>query len=200
MQWINDHSQLVSALTGVGTLLVWIIYLQVFVSSYRRQQRATLLITRGPGQGLAAHCFLTNMSAGPVYVQSVITTLDIPQGPIIKPATEMQDAEAEGLSRPLQRTRQGPLHPGEIRDIGAFEHLMAPALQEANQPGDAVKAVTITILGIYGSEDLPVGARRCFRIVATAGKLRVQGETMETDQIRKRRERRTLLADLQRDQ
>ncbi|KAA6120991.1 hypothetical protein KZ686_24245 [Cupriavidus cauae] len=198
MQWIADHSQLISALTGVGTLLVWVIYLQVFVSSYRRQLRATLLITRGPGDGLAARCFVTNMSSGPVYVQSVIVALETPGGMVVMPATETQDAEQQAYSRPLERTRQGPLQPAAIRDIGSFEHLMSPALQEARP--ETVQAVTIVVLGVYGTEDLPIGARRRFVVTPSGARLRLHGATLDTEQIRKKSERRKLLADLQRDQ
>ncbi len=200
MQWIADHSQLISALTGVGTLLVWVIYLQVFVSSYRRQLRATLLITRGPGDGLAARCFVTNMSSGPVYVQSILIALETPNGTVVMPATETQDAEQQAYSRPLERTRQGPLQPAAIRDIGTFEHLMSPALQEAADRPEAVQAVTIVVLGVYGTEDLPIGARRRFVVTPSGSRLRLHGATLGTEQIRKKRERRKLLADLQRDQ
>lgn len=200
MQWIADHSQLISALTGVGTLLVWVVYLQVFVSSYRRQLRATLLITRGPGDGLAARCFVTNMSWGALYVQSVLIALETPDRTIVMPATETQDEEQRAYSRPLERTRQGPLQPAAIRDIGSFEHLMAPALRELPEGAAAVQAVTIVVLGVYGSEDLPVGARRRFVVTSAADSLRLHGATLDTEQIRKKSERRKLLADLQRDQ
>lgn len=204
LQWISDHSQLITALTGVGTLLVWVIYLQVFVSSYRRQLRATLLITRGPGEGLAARCFVTNMSAGPVYVQSVMVTLEAPQRTLVMPATEIHDAERDAHA--LQRTRQGPLQPAQIRDIGSFDHLIAPALREigdrveAREALEALEGVTITVVGAYGSEDLPIGARRRFALAMSGDKVQLHGATIETEQIRKRRERRTLLGDLRRDQ
>lgn len=200
MQWVADHSQLISALTGMGTLLVWVIYLQVFVSSYRRQLRATLLITRGPGDGLAARCFVTNMSAGPVYVQSVLVALETPTTTFLMPATETQDEEQRAYSLPLERTRQGPLQPAAIRDIGSFEHLMAPALHEAGDRPEAVRAVTIVVLGVYGSEDLPIGARRRFVVTPSGARRRLHGATLDTEQIRKKSERRKLLADLQRDQ
>ncbi|MCG5261314.1 hypothetical protein [Cupriavidus gilardii] len=204
LQWISDHSQLITALTGVGTLLVWVIYLQVFVSSYRRQLRATLLITRGPGEGLAARCFVTNMSAGPVYVQSVIVEVEAPQRTLVMPATEIHDAERDAHA--LQRTRQGPLQPAQIRDIGSFDRLIAPALREIGdraeglQASEALEAVTITVVGVYGSEDLPIGARRRFALAVSGDKVQLHGATIETEQIRRRSERQSLLADLRRDQ
>ena len=56
MEWIKGHSGIITALSGVGSLLVWIICLQVFVRSYRRQLRATLLTTRGSGVCLDSRC------------------------------------------------------------------------------------------------------------------------------------------------
>ncbi|MBY4898269.1 hypothetical protein [Cupriavidus sp. AU9028] len=200
MQWITDHSQLISALTSVGTLLVWVIYLQVFVHSYRRQLRATLLITRGPGDGLASSCFLTNMSSGPVYVLSVFVTLETSDGTVVRSATNIQDADSEGLSRPLERTRQGPLQPGGIRDIGSFQRLMGHALQEADSRSERIQAITVVVLGTYGSEDLPVGARRRFLLTRTEDRLELHACKVDTEQVRKRSERRKLLEDLQRDQ
>lgn len=196
LRWISSHGQLISALTGVGMLLVWVVYLQVFISSYRRQLRATLLIARGVGDGLEARCFLSNMSSGPVYVQSVIITLETAEGTLIRPATDIQDGEGS----PIERTRQGPLQPGGIRDIGSFRSLICHAFEAADDQAEIVRAMVIEILGVYGSEDLPVGARRRFVLTKTQGRIRLQGDTIETQQIRKRRERRRLISELRRDQ
>jgi hypothetical protein len=48
-----------------------------------------LLITRGAGAGLDAHCFLSNMSSGPVHVASVLVKLETPAGSLICPVTDM---------------------------------------------------------------------------------------------------------------
>ena len=204
MEWIANRPELISALTGLGMLLVWVIYLQVFVSNYRRQLRATLLITRGAGNGLEARCLLSNMSAGPVYVQSVIVTLETAKETLICPATDILELEGEAPSDPMQRTRQGPLASGEIRDIGTFGGLMRHALlgKAANSDAEflqSVHSITIEILGIYGSEDLPIGARRCFVVLHKDGHPLIQGQDLSTEQIRKRRERRRLITDLERD-
>ncbi|WEX10554.1 hypothetical protein [Chelativorans sp. AA-79] len=207
MQWIEQNHDLITALTGAGTLLVWVIYLQVFVSSYRRQLRATLLITRGAGEDLEGRCFVSNMSSGPVYVQSVIVTLDTPDATLICPVTDVLELEGDGVPNdPRLRTRQGPLSTGEIRDIGTFGSLVRHVLK--TQTGGsvasraeqaAVTAVTIEVLGIYGQEDLPIGARRRFVLHDEEGRIHIEGEDIATKQIRGRRERRRLVSDLQRD-
>jgi len=204
LQWIAEHRELITALTGAGTLLVWIIYLQVFVSSYRRQLRATLLITRGAGDGLEARCLLSNMSSGPVYVQSVQVRLETPTGTLISPVTDTLDLEDEALPGPRLQTRQGPLESGQTRDLGTFGNLINHALRTSTEGPDLsvlanIRSVTIEIVGIYGSEDLPIGAHRCFLLLDHNGRLRIQGQELETKQIRSRRERRRLVADLERD-
>ncbi|ANH08633.1 hypothetical protein [Shinella sp. HZN7] len=199
MDWIAQHGDLVSALTGVGTLIVWIIYLQVFVSSYRRQLRATLLITRGAGDEDDTRCFVSNMSAGPVYVQSVMVTLETEDRKIVSAATDIRDIQDKTQVNSLDRTRQGPLHPGQLKDIGSFRSLMSHGLKETDASPAVVRAVLVEVLGVYGSEDLPVGARRRFILVRSQGGVRIEGDTIETQQIRKRRERRQLVHDLKRD-
>ena len=199
MDWFTRYGTLISALTGVGTLVVWIIYLQVFVSSYRRQLRATLLITRGAGDDAEARCFVSNMSSGPIFVQSVMVTLETEGATIVKPATDIHDIQAASQMSSLDRTRQGPLHPGQVKDIGSFNNLMSHGLEDANGCRVVVKAVLVEVLGIYASEDLPVGARRRFVLTRSRDGLRIRADSVETTQIRRRRERRNLLNDLERD-
>ncbi|MBS3651712.1 hypothetical protein KEU06_24130 [Pseudaminobacter sp. 19-2017] len=205
MEWIAQHQQVITALTGLGTLIVWVVYLQVFVSSYRRQLRATLLITRGAGDGLEARCLLSNMSSGPVYVQSVLVTLGTPKNTFVSPVTDMPGSENGASADLRERTRQGPLASGETRDIGSFRNLIEHALR-GTQVGSndgiaslAIRLVTVEVVGIYGSEDLPIGARRCFLVVEEKGQLRVRGQALKTQQIRARGQRRRLLIDLARD-
>jgi|HigsolmetaAR204D_1030405.scaffolds.fasta_scaffold03070_3 hypothetical protein len=205
LQWVAQNSELVNALTGVGTLLVWVVYLQVFVSSYRRQLRATLLITRGAGEGLEGRCFLSNMSSGSVFVQSVLVTLETADKTLICPVTDVLDLDGDAPDDPRQRTRQGPLASGETRDIGSFGDLIRHTLHTTSdgpEPGirqAKIRVVMIEIVGIYGSEDLPIGARRRFALLEDDGRLRFQGEGLQTKQLRSRRQRRRLVTDLERD-
>lgn len=198
LQWLLDHGQAVSAMTGLGTLAVWVVYLQVFVNSYRRQLRATLLITRGAGSDLDANCFLSNMSSGPLYVQSVLVTLETRAGSTTGAATDLRWDDCQRL-KPTERTRQGPLGQGEMRSIGSFKELMLQTLSGEEERLDSVEAVTIDVIIIYGSENLPAGARRRFIIDRNDDGPSVHGETLVTTQIRKRRQRKRLIKDALRD-
>ncbi|WP_337918686.1 hypothetical protein [Pseudaminobacter soli (ex Zhang et al. 2022)] len=196
---------MITALTGLGTLMVWVIYLQVFISSYRRQLRATLLITRGAGQGLEARCFLSNMSSESIYVQSVLVALWAPEKSMAFPVTDILGLDNEAPADPWKRTRQGPLGSGETRDIGSFGNLIEQglrALQTDSREGIAPMAIqrlTIEVVGLYGSEDLPVGARRRFLVLEENGRPRIQAKGIQTQQIRGRRERKKLESRLARD-
>ncbi len=203
MQWIIENHQLVTALTGLGTLVVWVVYLQVFVSSYHRQLRATLLITRGAGTGRDALCFLSNMSSDPVYISSVIVTVETAGETLVRPVTDRIDLEGRLLSDQVPPTRQGPLGPGAMRDIGTFEELIRSAWGSSTDSAAvaqaSVRSVTVEVVGLYGPEDLPIGARRCFAIVKEQGRHAVRAAELRTEQIRSRRQRRALLDDLERD-
>lgn len=201
MVWISQHHDVIAALSSVGTLLVWLIYLQVFISSYRKQLRATLLITRGPGEGLDAQCFLSNMSAGPVYVQSVIITVETDDEAVICPVTERRDLDEQVAPDPRGRTRQGPVGTGEIRGIGSFRALLQHVLNESRGDVASVqaKAIVIEVVGAYGSQDLPVGARRRFLIRRDEVAVRIVGEGLVTTQVRNRHERKKLITELDRD-
>lgn len=201
MQWIAAHREIIATLTGVGTLLVWVVYLHVFVSSYRRQSRATLLITHAAGDGLDARCLLSNMSAGPVYVASVLVTLETQSQSAATPVTDIRDAEGAVAEEAGRWTRQGPLNSGETRDLGSFGSLARQALLAipAESPPVSLRSMTVRVVAIYGSEDLPIGASRTFLLTREGGRWRIKGRELSARQIRSRQERRKLIADLERD-
>lgn len=202
MQWIAQNKDIITTLTSIGTLLVWVVYLQVFMSSYRRQLRATLLITRGAGDGLDARCFLSNMSAGAVYVESVMVTVGTASAEAVRHVTDIRDARGQVAEEAGRWTRQGPLDSGESRDLGAFRDLVRQALppgSTAEEADAALRSITVKVICVYGSEDLPVGATRTFLLHGEGESAQLVGRETNTRQIRGRRERRALFADLERD-
>lgn len=199
LDWLLRYDKLISALTSIGTLIVWIVYLQIFVSSYRRQLHATMLITRGAHEGEATRCLVSNMSAAPIYVQSVLVTLETDGGSIVSPATDIGEIRDDSRESSLADSRQGPLEPGQVKDIGSFENLMTHGLRQKDLSFSDVRTVLIEVVAAYASEDLPIGARRRFVVTGAAGTVRLRGDTIQTTQIRKRRQRRQLLQDLERD-
>lgn len=201
--WIASNHQVISVLANIAMLFVWIAYLQVFVSSYRRQKRSNILINRGAGSGLEARCLISNMSAEAVYIESLIATVETTEGRWSCPVTEM----LEGRSDLDLKTRQGPLQAGRFVDVGSFESLIEPALQRGPGGRGAVApvglenlaALEIKVIAVHGSEDLLVGATRRFDLFRRQDRLLLRGHTVGTQQIRSRRERAKLRVDVEAD-
>lgn len=200
-QWISDNSGALNVMTSVAMLVVWGFYLQLFAFGYRRQRRCKLLVNMGGQTTLAARCLVSNMSAEPIYVLSILATVTSGKEKWSQGVTdyELSDEDRQAPSAgPM--TRQGPLHSAEYRDLGSFadliegarhahgEHEPLERLRQEHRPSE----IELTVIAMYGSEDLPVGARRCFRLSGDGGEQRIVPMTVETVQIRSRRARRRL--------
>lgn len=202
MTWILENHQLIAALTSMGMLVVWITYLQLFLASYRRQRKATILIRLGQGRGLDAHCLVTNMSAEPIYLHTLVARLDGPGGTMACPITELDGEDLIADADPRLRTRQGPLGSGEIRDIGTVRAILEHVRRAqgdgsgAIPSGSGTHTLQIRVIAIYGSEDLPVAAERSFDILDGEAGPRLRPRSYGAVQVRSRRERKALARDL----
>ncbi|CDX19942.1 conserved hypothetical protein [Mesorhizobium plurifarium] len=206
-EWLASKASLISAFASIGMLVIWSVYLHVFWRSHRRRRTPKLLINWGEGRELSARCFVTNMSEGAVFIQSVIVDLGTPLG---RHRIFISDAEdLKNSKRPSgwkYMTRQGPLGAGKIIDMGSFSGILDYALHErtgdVNQTiGDAdlsrnIHQFEITIIGMYGSEDTLIVASRRFEIVQHRGRACLRSSTVETHQIVSSRERRQLAREL----
>lgn len=201
--WIANHHQVIGALANIAMLFVWIAYLHVFVSSYRRQKRPSILINRGAGSGLEARCLISNMSAEAIYIESLIGTVETTEGRWSRPVTELQ----EGRSDQALATKQGPLQAGHFVDIGSFQSLIEPVLRGGEGLGsdvapddwDKLVAFELKVIAVHGSEDILAGAMRRFDVVRQPGRVLLRGHVVGTEQIRSRRRREKLLKDVEAD-
>lgn len=201
LNWLSSHAQLVGAAINLCMLVVWIVYLQVFVSSYHRQVRSKILISLSGGRGLDARCLVSNMSSQAIYVESIIIDLETEDERKSFPITELLDYEQWDQPSDLNLwSRQGPLGAAQVRDMGSFRKMLSHALGEARGwPGSVgddefakVQALDVRVVAAYGSEDLPIGAVRRFEIRREDGRTRLRPQSSETGQIRSRRARREI--------
>jgi hypothetical protein len=200
IDWISRNHQIVSIALNFAMLLVWIAYLQVFVSSYWRQTRAHILLTMGSGSTLSSRCLVGNMSSAAIYVHSIVLDLELANRRVTCAVTdpdgleEWQEPTELGLW-----TRQGPLQPGCVRDMGAFDTMLGHALRseaggdspDAAVPG-SLRGFSVRIIASYASEDLPVAAERSFEVVRSDAALRLRPSAAQARQIRSRRQRRRI--------
>jgi len=195
MNWLIENAQAVSAAASVGMLCIWTIYLTIFWRGYRRQLKPKLVINKGAGDGLDAHCLLTNMSQQPIHIQGVMASLDLPDQTCSGYITDAEDVRAAGNPHGWQQlTRQGPLSSGSMMDMGTFRYILDYVLRTAKPKsnGSIAEATrcSITVLAMYGSEDLLVGATREFALVHAEGDTELRSDIVETRQLASRAERR----------
>ncbi|MQY46575.1 hypothetical protein GAO09_11020 [Rhizobiales bacterium RZME27] len=196
---------IISAAASIGTLCIWAVYLQIFVGGHRRQIKPMLVINHGEGRALNAHCLVTNMSKEPVHIQSVVAKVLADGKTHTAYITDAEDIRRSGVATGWQRmTRQGPLQPGTMVDMGTFDCILEYAESTAIENGgelhrkldEQAEAIEIIILGIYGSEDLLIGASRKFDLAKAANGAGLRASEALTRQITRRQERKKLLREL----
>ncbi|MCA0032159.1 hypothetical protein [Mesorhizobium sp. B263B2A] len=204
-EWLANKATLISAFASIGMLAIWSVYLHIFWRSHQRRRTPKLLINWGEGRELSARCFVTNMSEGAVFIQSVIADLETPSGHhriFISDAEDLRNSKTP--SGWTHMTRQGPVGPGKLVDMGSFEGILEYALHEKtgekilgeSSLSRGIHQFEITIIGMYGSEDILIGASRRFEIVHARGKACLRSATVETRQIVSARERKRLAKEL----
>ncbi|WP_112500358.1 hypothetical protein [Agrobacterium sp. lyk4-40-TYG-31] len=200
--FLQSYAPVVSAIASLGTLLIWAIYLHIFVGGHLRQIKPMLVINRGEGRTLGASCLVTNMSREPVHIQSVVATVTTQEMTYNAYITDAEDIRGSGRTSDWQRlTRQGPLQPGTMVDMGTFGCILDFAARSwSNEPafidshfGELATGVEITVLGIYGSEDLLIGASRSFEIDRSKSEIELRAVTALTRQLTAKKERKRLL-------
>ncbi|MBW9091397.1 hypothetical protein JNB91_26695 [Rhizobium wenxiniae] len=205
IELLQASAPVVSAAASIGTLCIWAVYLQIFVGGHRRQVKPMLVINHGEGRALNAHCLVTNMSREPVHIQSVVAKVITENHTYTAYITDAEDIRQSGIDTGWQRmTRQGPLQPGTMADMGTFDCIIEYAEASAIEAGElftgkldsVAENIEITILGIYGSEDLLIGATRKFDLTKSDSGSAIRASEALTRQITRRRERRKLLKEL----
>jgi hypothetical protein len=205
LEFLQVNAPLVSAAASVGTLTIWAIYLHIFVSGYQRQIKPMLIINRVEGSGLDARCFVTNMSRDPVHIQSVVAKVATAEDEHVAYITDAEDVRQAGNPSGWERlTRQGPLQPGTMVDMGSYECILDYVASTCcgtsgfahSALAEKANELEITILGIYGSEDLLIGATRVFEMHRSDSRIDLRACDAHTRQITRKRERRFLASQL----
>lgn len=197
--WLSNNSEVVSLLVNVGLLLVWLSYLQLFLYGFKRRRRCKILVNIGGGTRLSSRCLVCNMSEEPVYVLSIVATVTTAQGSRRGTVTDYEMEDEAQPTEAGQVTRQGPLRQGDCRDIGSMGQLVESARHTYGdwESPDKLdhdrwpREVKLTVVAIYGPEDLPVAAERSFKLTREDGQ-QVTPITIDTQQIRGRRARKRL--------
>lgn len=174
MDWLSQHSPSITAVTNIGTLMVWLFYAQLLYLNFKRQRQPKIIINRGGGRSLKARCVISNMSPEAIFIEHIIAVLHTDKGMYSKSLTDTENTgESDEIKHQLvEMTRQGPMSSGSYTDIGFFEDIIGRVLRAHGIPaegcrptdGTELKFIELRVVAIYGSEDTPVGSLREFEI------------------------------------
>lgn len=199
-EWIGEHSNVLDVLLSAAMLVVWLGYLQAFLQGFRRERRPKILINRGGGGSLHAHCLLSNMSAEAIYIHSLVARLNSADEETFAAVTDLVGGTDDVTKFTLKEaTLQGPVAAGDFIDAGTFESILGRAGWHTPAAGtDEVANVEpveleLVVVATYRSEDLIVGASRRFSIAAGDSGWTVNPSAVATQQIRSKRQRKALL-------
>ncbi|TPW26378.1 hypothetical protein [Pararhizobium mangrovi] len=193
--WLFKHTDILSVLLNAGMLVVWLAYLNFFFLAFREERKPKVLINRGEGSGLDGCCIISNMSTQPIYVESIIATVEIGDEQWSLAVTDISALEGDADRK--KYTRQGPLARGQYQEIGSFRDLATRVLESHRGPdvaayrSEQTSRIELKVIAIHSSEDMPIAAERKFDVVTNEeGKTYLQPQRVATRQIRTRRERR----------
>ena len=200
LNWIAQHSSALQVFLNGLMVLIWILYLQVFLTSFRRQRRSDVLITLGAGVGLSARCFVTNLGLEPVYLLDLLIEIETEKGTHNARITDRTELTDEELNNPAEATNQGPLKSGEFIDIGNFETLIkrASSRRQTYHPEADVFSIEITALVATATTSSLAGASRKYMVRSREGKIHLFPTEIIATQVRSRAGRRRLRKKLSR--
>lgn len=164
-----------------------------------------ILINRGAERSLSARCLVTNMSRDPIYIQSVIVRIVAEDGEHKAYITDAEDIRRSGEGSDWKvLTRQGPVQPGAMFDMGSYASVLDYAADvcfgetsfASSKLAQSTRLFEISVLGVYGSEDLLIGASRTFELFRDGSSLEIRVTEALTRQITRRSERRKLALEL----
>lgn len=198
LDWLIENTDTLNLAANWAMVAIWVIYLQVFLRSFRRQTLPKIVINRAAGSSLNASCFVSNMSSDGIYVESVIIEIRCGKSTFSAVVTDAEFDGGEESADPKSRTFQGTLGSSQYASIGRFDELIATATRRAGYSEDPLKSssdvisVTVTILADHSSETLLIGAEREFSALWRDDHWKLEPVEPRTRQIRSKRERTRL--------
>lgn len=192
--FMAQHSDVISVIVNMILTVVWIVYLNLFFISHRRQKSPMILISRGAGTGPEARLFISNMGAEPIYVSALIADCFSDDDQITAFITENDHISGDELGSPEAATNEGPLGSGDYLDAGSFESLMNRIERHSDHPMKArdVERITITVVASTGYSALISAASSTYTILRSEQATVFHPEHISTVQHKNRRARRKI--------
>lgn len=194
-QWLHDNASVISAVTNVAMVAIWLGYLQLFYRQFRRSQMPQMMILESDHHTLNADCLLVNMSQEIVTLVTVMVAARGPEGEQLSEITGYQQKTVEERSpRQLEEViKQGPMDSGMFLRLGSFRDLLDIVARDG-LPQKEVESLEIRAVVVHGAYPAPIGACRQYDLQRDEeGRLLgARATTDTTDQLRSWRRRRTV--------
>ena len=197
-EWISANVAVLQLAASLLTALIWVIYLQMLFTSYKRQRRTMILINLGGGVSFEARVFVSNLGFEPVYLLDIFLGLSDNDEDWNAVITDRTELSTEDLTNPRDVTNRGPLNSGETYDIGNVATLVDRAhSQDGRVRQEAIDTVCLTVVAVTAADDHLVAARRAYRVIAETDRTVLRSTTLAAEQIRSRSDRGRLRKRLQ---
>ncbi|EPX82362.1 hypothetical protein [Salipiger mucosus] len=192
--WMQDNTALLNALSSIAMLVIWLAYLQLFLTSFLRSNRAVVHIgmaTEGHNDG---RCLVSNMSADSLYILGIMVELEC-KGEVYRSLVTDRIEADEPLGGDFrERTNQGPLKGGEAVDIGSFRNIGERVARNTQRDIrlDDCDWIEFTVMVAAQQAHKIYGGKKRYEIEGEAGSLSFRSADILTSQIRSFTERRRL--------
>ncbi|CAM3558507.1 hypothetical protein PANO111632_21415 [Paracoccus nototheniae] len=196
--WVSDNSGLVQAAMAAVTAMVWVVYLHILVLGMRRQRRTEILIHLGGARDLSARILVSNLGLEPLYVLEIMLTVWTEAGQRISSVADRTEIARDQHESPREATLQGALKSGDHVDIGSVTDLLDRARHhsfDAIEPGD-IRHLEITVAAITAADSSIAAATRRFQMRGQGDDLSLRPLNLAARQIRSRRQRRKIEAQM----
>ncbi|QEA37764.1 hypothetical protein FGL86_00905 [Pistricoccus aurantiacus] len=197
MQWLNENSGAISAITGIITVFVWLFYAQLLYANYSRQTRPKLIVNRSAGKNLDSHCLISNMSSEAIYMTSVIGVVGVDEKTYVSDITDSLQGTQGSKDDSGISTFQGPISAGGYYLFSKFRNIISFVLdndvKEQDKDGiscEEVDYIEIRVVAVYGSENKPVGFYRQFNLGKSGAETLLIPDTFTTLRMPRRKEQK----------
>lgn len=163
LDWLSQNSEVVNTLLNAGMLLVWLLYAQLLLSSYRRQQRPQVLINQIKGYDMNSEIMVSNMSEQSIFIMRVVAVVETGEESFVREVTDVMVDDEDDPEQIRRATSQGPLPGGGTMRLGTFRRLVRWITTES-ETVDEWSVIEIRLIFRYGSDDYPIGVWRRFQL------------------------------------
>lgn len=194
IDWLQEYSGALNLVLNGAMLLVWLAYLHLFLTSFRRANRAVVHIARATDTNGEARCLVTNMGSDMVYILGIKVEVRAGEDRHTALVTDRvhEDDPLGGQMR--DRTNQGPLSGGEVLDIGAFHRICQRAMEGTD--GAEPESVEITVIVAAQQAQRLMGGHKRFDVRREGETVSYRSDDVLTRQITSARRRNELMQEL----